>query len=258
MTKDSIADLSFLKGSLSEIEKKLGYTFTNKTLLLEAFTHRSIINELVRDSSSFLHNERLEFLGDAVINLYVASQLYEKYPAWNEGTLSQAKAILVSEESLHKIVEGLGIHIYLAMGRGEILQKSYLLPSIQADLFESIMGAVFLDGGLGAVHSILHAILGNNFFSTSMSKEETNPKAQLQEMLAKSGLSLPEYRLVQEEGPQHDKKFFFSVFINGLHLGAGWGESKKEAQKQAAKEAIEYIKSHGLPHFETGSEHKKR
>ncbi|MGR3951609.1 MAG: ribonuclease III [Chlamydia sp.] len=246
-----MTDLTVLQTSIPQIEENIGYVFSNKILLLEAFTHRSILNELIQNNNPHFNNERLEFLGDAVINLYVTSELYIKYPEWNEGLLSQAKALLVSEESFHKIVNQLEIYTHLIMGKGEMIQKSYLLPSIQANLFEAIIGAIFIDGGMASATKTLKRLLRDDFFAIQLLKEELNPKSQLQEMLAQAGCSLPEYRLLQEKGPQHEKKFLFSVIVQGLNLGTGWGESKKEAQKQAAKEAIEYIKAHGLPHFST-------
>ncbi len=252
--KESIKELVQLKQSLSEIEKKIGYEFIRKELLIEAFIHRSIINEIQDIDTHFRPNERLEFLGDAVVNLYVASRLYHIYPEWQEGSLSQAKALLVSEKSLHEIVEKLRLHQYLVMGKGESRQHSCLLPSIQADLFEALIGAIYIDGhpnSMNIVSSVLDSLLQTDFFSAKILKEYINPKAELQELLAKSGHILPEYRLMKEDGPQHEKKFLFSVMLQDVHLGSGWGESKKEAQKEAAKEALEYIKKNGLPHFIT-------
>lgn len=248
--------LEHLKRSLPEIEQRLGYFFSDKTVLLQACTHRSIINEIdTFEETVLICNERLEFLGDAVIGLYVAKKLYVLHPDWYEGTLSQAKALLVSEKSLQRVMDDLDLKKFIVMGKGERIQKSYELPSIQADFLEAIIGAIYLDGGMSAVEQVLEKVLGIDFFTSSLLREDANPKAELQEMLAKSGLSLPEYRLEQEEGPHHERKFFMSVVINGLHLGRGSGISKKEAQKKAAKEALDYIKEKGLPHFETNLNH---
>ncbi len=233
--------------ALPLIEHKLNYTFRSKKILLAAFTHRSYLNEAAKDKEELIaHNERLEFLGDAIVNLFVSETLFRIFPHHDEGSLSKHKATLVSEKSLSQLIEQFDITKYLLMGRGERIQQSYKRASISADLFEAIVGAIYLDGGYDRVIQFVSPLF-TPLLTTLPEQLEENPKAALQEFLAKIGKDLPEYILIKEDGPQHMKQFEYVVSIDGVMIGSGSGVTKKEAQKQAAKSALRYIEANGLP-----------
>lgn len=216
------------------------YRFNDSALLDEALTHKSYVNE--RKGSSQSHNERLEFLGDAVLSLIVSDYLATRYPQLSEGALSKLKAKLVSEPSLAAAARRLDLGVRLRLGRGEELSKGREKTSLLADGLEAVIAAVYLDGGLEA---------GRVFTLDALSEElgyieslQTKPgdddyKTRFQEWCQRQYESLPRYITVQESGPDHQKLFRVEVSVGDQVVGCGEGHSKKEAEQAAAKRALE-------------------
>lgn len=221
------------------IESKIGYAFKDRSLLALAFVHRSFINE---NREITQHNERLEFLGDSVLGLLIAEYLYRLLPATPEGELSFLRSRLVEATSCVIYVQKLDLEKHLLLGRGERLNDGRGRDSILADLFEAIIGAIYLDGGLEAVRTFLF----NHFSSEFESILQTplrNWKALLQDYCQKIYQKTPNYVVLQETGPDHSKTFKISVNIQEKELGFGEGSSKKEAQQAAAEDALKRIQS---------------
>lgn len=216
------------------IESKLGYTFRDRSYLALAFVHRSFINEN-RDITQ--HNERLEFLGDSVLGLLIAEYLYRHLPSTPEGDLSYLRSRLVEASSCVAYVQKLEIEKYLLLGKGEKMNDGRGRESILADLFEAIIGAIYLDSGIEAVRSFIF----NNFTTEIDAILKTplrNWKALLQDYCQKKYQQTPIYKVLEELGPDHSKIFTISVMINEQELGCGKGASKKEAQQAAAADAL--------------------
>jgi len=216
---------------IPEIEQALDYTFRKKALLIEAFVHRSFLNETKRALCS---NERVEFLGDAVLGLFVASSLHDGFPDQSEGFLSKKKSYLVSRKSCMKMLKELNVASYLLVGKGE----EAIAPSIAANLFEAIVGAVFLDGGWEAVERFLTRFRAY-ILSTLIPR---NYKAELQEFLAKKAKLLPIYILEEEDLSARSPVFRVSVCIDGMKVAEAAGSTKQEAEQQAAASALKYIR----------------
>ncbi|MEI8126141.1 MAG: ribonuclease III [Parachlamydiaceae bacterium] len=220
-----------------EIEAKLQYTFKDHALLALAFVHRSYINEHKEVPQ---HNERLEFLGDSILGLLTAEYLYRQLPTTAEGDLSYLRSRLVEASSCVSFVQNLGIEQYLLLGKGERMNDGRGRDSILADLFEAIIGAIYLDGGIEAARHFL--------FSNFKSKIEeilktplSNWKAILQDYCQKKHQQTPIYQVLEESGPDHSKKFIIAVIISNQEVGRGTGASKKEAQQSAAADALARI-----------------
>ena len=218
---------------MKSLEEKLGYTFQDKSLLENALTHSSCANE----SKGRLHsNERLEFLGDSILGMVVAEHLYRNHPDLPEGELTRTRAALVCDESLVEVAHDLGLGDYLKLGKGEEAGGGRTRPSIRADAVEAVLAAVYLDGGIGSARKIIQKYILSREIEGLNSQRDY--KTALQELIQReSGQSL-KYRLTGSEGPDHDKRFFVEVDLNGQPVGAGKGRSKKEAEQMAAKAAI--------------------
>lgn len=226
-----------LKKKLPDIEELLNYSFKDKELLVLAFIHRSYVNENRQVTE---HNERLEFLGDSVLGLLVADYLYATLPGTPEGELSYLRSRLVEASACVTYAEVLGIKRYLIMGKGERMNDGRGRESIMSDLFEAIIGAIYLDGGLEAVRAFLFSKLKESFDSILKTPIQ-NWKALLQDYSQKKFQQPPVYELIKESGPEHNKTFEVSVALNNKVAGIGIGESKKEAQQAAAKEALNHL-----------------
>lgn len=216
------------------IEAKLGYSFNQRTLLALSFIHRSFVNEN-RDVTQ--HNERLEFLGDSVLGMLMADYLYQTLPNTPEGELSYLRSRLVEAISCVTYIQKLGVEQYLLLGRGEKMNDGRGRESILADLFEAIIGAIYIDGGLEAVKVFLF----HNFSAEIEAILKTplrNWKAILQDYCQKKFQRPPVYIVLNESGPEHSKTFQIMVKINSQELGHGQGPSKKEAQQAAAANAL--------------------
>lgn len=226
--------MEFLQQNISAIETKLGYTFRDRSFLTLAFIHRSYINE---NRAVTEHNERLEFLGDAVLGMLISDYLYRFLPSTAEGQLSYLRSRLVEASSCVSYVQSLNIAPYILLGKGERMNDGRGRDSILADLFEAIVGAIYLDGGLEAVRDFIF----RNFtphIEEILKTPLRNWKALLQDYCQKKYQQTPTYQVLQASGPDHSKIFEISVIVNQQELGRGKGASKKEAQQAAAEDAI--------------------
>lgn len=232
-------DLSFWSDTARNIEEKIGYKFSDLSLLALAFTHRSFVNEH-RDTSQ-AHNERLEFLGDAILGMLISEHLYTRLADSPEGELSLLRSRLVEASSCARYTQGLQLEHHLLLGKGEQRNEGRGRESIHADLFEALIGAIYLDGGLLAAREFLFETCGS-FIETILLKPERNWKAELQDFAQKKFQKTPYYEVVKETGPDHSKEFLVSVWVNDKELGTGTGLSKKEAQQAAAAQALVRLK----------------
>ncbi len=227
-----------LQAQSKEIEKVIKFEFKDKNLLYLSFVHRSFVNEY-KDIKE--HNERLEFLGDAVLGLVVSEYLFKKLPSSSEGKLSSIRSHLVDTPSCAKFLKKLKIEKYVLLGRGEQQSKNRGRETILADVFEALIGAIFLDQGLMKSKKFLLEHFKEEFEET-IKNPSINFKSEIQELSQKKFKSSPEYKLLKESGPDHDKQFEVAIFINEKELGIGIGPTKKLAEQQAAKEALSNIK----------------
>lgn len=224
---------------MTELENILGYKFKNKKLLLTALTHSSYANENRKEKLEY--NERLEFLGDSVLGMVVAEHLFRSFPNMPEGQMSRMRAELVCEQSLEKAARQLGLGRCLRLGRGEEQNGGRERKSILADATESVIAAVYLDGGKDAAAQVINRFV--------LSKIETGTyviedyKTSLQEFVQKKSGQVLKYELIGESGPDHNKVFSAAVFLNGERAGEGTGRNKKEAEQMAARQALEVLKS---------------
>ena len=231
------------------LEERLGYRFQKPALLHRALTHSSAVPELrgeTRDESaakeSLEDNERLEFLGDAVLELLASEYLLETFPAWSEGQLSKSRARLVNARSLEKTARRLEIGKFLRLGRGEEKTGGRNKPAILADAFEAVVAAVYLDAGLGAARDVLRRALFEQALEERGERiAESDRKSALQEFLQGRGKPPAEYRLAGESGPDHEKLFHVEVWVEGVRLASGEGSTKKEAEQRAARIAMEAL-----------------
>jgi len=216
------------------LQTKLGYDFKRNALLRQAVTHTSFVHEqgLNQDES----NERLEFLGDAVLELCISDFLYHRFPDLTEGELTQRRARLVCEETLAKVARALQLGDYLLLGQGEAREKGREKDSILSDALESVFGALYLDGGLDAVQNIVVRLF--SFIADDAKKLGKDHKTTLQEVLQKNSRETAVYKIISEEGPAHKKIFTAEVSHQGKALGDGVGGSKKEAEQKAAAVAL--------------------
>lgn len=225
--------------TLQVLEKKLGYTFRCKEQLQAALYHSSYANE--HRCCGVSSNERLEFLGDAVLGLVTADYLYHKHPDLPEGDLTRMRAALVCEESLYEVAQSLGLGNELRLGKGEEAGGGRHRPSIQADAVEAVLAAVYLDGGIGSARKIIQKyILSREVAGLTKPRDY---KTALQELVQRESDQVLKYQLVGEEGPDHDKRFFVEVTLNGTTIGSGSGRSKKEAEQMAAHMGIQSLES---------------
>ncbi|HVP36351.1 MAG TPA: ribonuclease III [Terriglobales bacterium] len=221
------------------MEQRLGYRFKNQALLEEALIHRSFLKEPGKERSSSY--ERLEFLGDAVLGLSVSRYLFENFPDKDEGELTKLKATLVSEVNLSRRAKLISLGKYLYLSAEEEKSGGRSRPSILSDSYEALLGAIFLDGGLSAAERFIQANLLKNLKETSEDKSMYNFKGELLELLQARGEGVPKYEVMAEEGPDHQKMFTIGVYSKGNLLGTGKGLSKKEAEQNAAKMALEEL-----------------
>lgn len=221
----------------SQIESKIDYVFNDKSLLALAFVHRSYINE---NKHVTQHNERLEFLGDSILGLMIADYLYSYLPSTQEGDLSYLRSRLVEAASCVAYVTKLDVEKYLLLGKGEKMNDGRGRESILADLFEAIIGAIYLDGGIEAAKNFFFKNFSDQIESI-LKTPLRNWKALLQDYCQKKYQQPPEYKILSETGPDHSKVFLVSVEIDSQELGIGQGSSKKEAQQAAAFNALEKL-----------------
>lgn len=218
----------------------LGYSFNNQELILQAFRHPSYVYE--KDELGISDNQRLEFLGDAVISLAISHLLMESYPEIKEGDLSKYRASLVSESGLYHIAHELQLGDYLLLGKGEEQTNGRKKPSIISDAFEALIGAIYLDGGFEEALRIIAKLFSLLLNKINLGKSINDFKTELQEYSQDTFQSPPEYRVEKETGPDHDKTFYVSVYLKKKLMGRGKGKSKKEAEQKAAKETLACLK----------------
>ena len=232
--------------SIEAVERILGYHFHQPRLLGEALTHKSYSNE--RRGKDRTQNERLEFLGDAVLSLVMSEYLAAEFPENSEGGLSKLKAQLVSEASLARAARRMKLGRLLRLGKGEELSKGREKHSLLADALEALIAAVYLDGGLEASRAFTLRVLAEELQAARA--EQAHPwmedyKTQLQEVCQKRFDTLPRYEIVKESGPDHEKVFEVELTIQGIMRGGGSGRSKKEAEQKAARAALVQLTMNG-------------
>ena len=221
------------------LEEKLGYAFKNKALLENAQQHSSYANE--HRGGGMRSNERLEFLGDAVLGVVTADYLFRKHPDLPEGDLTRLRAALVCEDSLHEVAQSLELGRHLKLGRGEEQGGGRRRPSILADATESVFAAVYLDGGMEAASELIHRVLLDKGREEAVEERRRDFKTELQELVQRKSGSTLGYRLVGSTGPDHAKVFEAAVLLNGEVFSTGTGHSKKEAEQAAAGAALEKL-----------------
>jgi ribonuclease-3 len=224
--------------SWDSLSCQIDYHFKNLELLKEAMTHRSVCQD--KDMKRF-SNERLEFLGDAVLGLVITDELFHRFPDHDEGQLTKAKSHLVSREVLFKQAEKMDLGQYLLVSNGEEKSGGRTRQSILADAFEAVIGAIFIDGGLEAVRRFIQRHLLKDMDSLLSSKYHHNFKSLLLETVQARGELIPQYRVVFESGPDHHKEFTVEVIVDGKGMGRGTGSSKKKAEQRAACEALQQM-----------------
>ena len=222
---------------MAELESRLDYEFNDLGLLAMALTHRSWANEQGLEG----HYERAEFLGDAVLDLVVAHWLYEKHPEMAEGELSKLKSYIVSEPVLAHWAKNLDLGEGLRLGVGEERSGGRGKPSLLADAMEAVLGAIYLDGGLTAAQEVTHRWLVSGPAAGLDDEPVTDAKTTLQELAQSQGLELPRYLHVSQEGPDHEKEFFVECWLGGRRVSDGSGASKKQAEQNAARAALEKL-----------------
>ena len=237
------------QGDEGQLEERLGYRFKGPGLLERALTHSSAVPELraeyaldSADAADIQDNERLEFLGDAVLELLAREYLLESFPEWSEGQLSKSRAGLVNAHSLEDAARRIKLGEHLRLGRGEEKTGGREKPALLADAFEAVVAAVYLDAGLGSTRELLKRLL----FEQALEERgvriaDSDRKSALQELLQGEGKPPAEYRLSGEIGPDHQKTFQVEVWIEGERLATGEGSTKKEAEQRAAQSAMELL-----------------
>ena len=224
------------------LEELLGVSFRDTQLLRQAFVHRSYLNE--NPEASLVSNERLEFLGDAALGLVVAQRLYELFPTHGEGLLTELRAQLVRRDTLARAAERLALGEHLLLGRGEEAAGGRRRPSNLAAVFEAVVGAILLDQGPGSADTFIMSALADDFEAVRSGVAPADPKSRLQVLVQSQGQGLPQYRTLKVEGPEHARLFTVEVCLNGEVVGLGQGKTKRQAEREAARHALEKL---GVP-----------
>jgi ribonuclease-3 len=232
-------------GDLAELESVLGHEFRDPRWLLQALTHSSRIPERTADDSPG-DNEKLEFLGDAVLELLVSEELVRTFPDWREGQLSKSRSHLVNASSLCAAARRLGLGKHLRLSRGEEKTGGRSKPALLADAYEAVVAAIYLDAGLDAARRFVRkSLMEGALTATADALGRPDHKSALQELLQARGLAPCNYRIVEEAGPDHEKTFRVEVRITGEITAAGTGKSKKEAEQAAAVAALHQLAADG-------------
>ena len=226
--------------ALAELQQRLGHVFRDESLLRLALTHPSVAHE---SNTVLAHNQRLEFLGDAVLGLVLAGELYAQFPAAAEGSLTKSRAKLVNAGALAIHARALGLGPHLVLSRGEENMGGRERESTLADGFEALLGAIFLDGGFEAAREFVLRQFAGDF--TTLPAEPAgieNPKGELQELLQSRSPNAPHYQMLSATGPDHDRQFECAVMHDGAELARGHGKSKKAAESEAALAALKKLR----------------
>jgi ribonuclease-3 len=220
---------------MNPLEQRIKYKFRNSLLLAEALTHPSLGHETQRHH---FDNQRLEFLGDAVLQLIFTEFLFDQFPNLSEGHLTKIRARIVSREGLRVLAEQLGIGKYLMMGRGEEASGGRERASTLSDAFEALIGAMYLDSDFVTVRRVVLTEARELIENLEVDPPDTNPKGRLQELLQAISPASPTYPIIHQSGPEHQKRFVAKIIWNGRELGLGEGRSKKDAETEAARDAL--------------------
>lgn len=225
---------------LNALQERLSYSFRDAALLRVALTHPSLAHE---SETTVPHNQRLEFLGDAVLGVILTRELYERFPDFGEGPLTKARAQLVNQATLATQCRRLGLGEFLIMSRGEIVHGGRQRASALADAYEALVGAIFLDGGYAAANEFVLRCFRDAFGEFVTLPNLSNPKGELQELLQTESNEAPRYEITFSSGPDHDRIFECAVFHEGREMGRGRGKSKRAAESEAALAALQALKN---------------
>jgi len=229
--------------ALERLQERLGYRFRDPVHLRIALTHKSWANEQGEDVE---HNERLEFLGDAVLSLVVGHLLMCRFPQWNEGTLSKARSALVSATGLADLARDLELGEPLRLGRGEQRTGGREKPSILSDAFEALCAAIYVDGGFERIYQVIESLLSERLEQSDRGLRQRDPKTHLQERIQAVTKRPPTYVLKDTSGPEHDLRFTVAIEVEGQEIASGIGRTKKEAEQTAAAGVLEQLRA-GVP-----------
>jgi ribonuclease-3 len=224
---------------IAELQKNLGVSFSQPALLEQALVHSSYINE--NPAFTIGHNERLEFLGDAVLDFIVADKLYQEFPDLTEGRMTRLRAVLVRRDTLAKIARNVNLGDFLYMGKGEDSSGGRNKTPNLAGALEAVIAAVYIDLGITAAHEMVSRLLSEDWQKLTGPGTDIDYKSRLQEFTQSKYQSTPEYRLISETGPDHDKNFEVEVIINDITMGKAIGKSKKLAETEAARLALQKL-----------------
>ena len=228
--------------NLDRLQEKLGYPFGDRAILLQSLTHTSYGHEYLQEKSIALRdNERLEFLGDAILDVVISDILLDSFPSACEGQLSKMRAAVVNEKTLAEVARGIDLQDYLRLGKGEIQTQGQNKPSILSSAFEALIAAIYLDGGFNAVYPVVRHLFAPLFTAERDLLAFYDHKTQLQEMIQARWKITPTYSLLGSSGPDHEKTFEVEVRMGNQMLARAAGQSKKEAEQNAARTAIQNV-----------------
>ena len=228
--------------NVERLQQRLGYTFGDRGILLQSLTHTSYGHEFLQEKSIALRdNERLEFLGDAILDVVISDLLLETFPNANEGQLSKMRASVVNEKTLAELARNIGLSDYVRLGKGETQTGGQNKPSILSSTLEAVIAAIYLDGGFNAVYPVVRHIFAPMFQSEMGTLPFCDHKTQLQEIVQARHKVTPTYHLMQTSGPDHAKTFEVEVRMNGKAMATATGNSKKDAEQNAACAAIQTV-----------------
>ena len=225
----------------ADCEERIGYKFTNREFLREALTHASGADHRLAS------NERLEFFGDAILGYVVCELLFERFPNLLEGDLTKIKSVVVSRKTCAKISNSLGMLDFLILGKG-MAESDHVPPSLLADVFESLVAAIHLDGGLQAAKDFVLRFAIDEVDMVSRGESGTNHKSQLQQHAQREFNNTPNYLLLDEKGPDHSKSFEVAAQVGGIRYPSAWGRNKRDAEQRAAANALAVIRNEEPPH----------
>ncbi len=229
--------LEQLKNNYKKFEEAIGYTYKNKEYAINALTHSSYANEMNIESY-----ERLEFLGDSVLNIIISERLFIEYPELSEGEMTRTRAAVVCEASLSQYSRQMDIGNYLLLGKGEEISGGRNRNSILADVFEAILGSIYMDRGMEAAKEFVSNNINEILTLAVSGKYLLDFKTELQERMQEKGDANIEYRIIAERGPEHNKSFVVQALVDGVPLATSKGKTKKEAEQKAAKQILSQLK----------------
>jgi ribonuclease-3 len=227
--------------NIAPLERSLEYTFKNIEFIQEALRHSSFVNE--QNDCSLTNNERLEFLGDSVLDLIISHLLMIRFPEMNEGDLSKMRAAIVNETQLADVAQELSLGSHLMLGKGETLAHGYEKKSILADTLEAVLAAIYLDGGIDSVSKVIESLFAERVNSLALKLIKKDFKSRLQEHAQFRFKIIPLYEVISEEGPSHDKTFTVRMTVGSDISTEGIGKSKKEAEQDAAEKGLKLLKT---------------